>query len=110
MVTDMRCGFRLRRGQAFMELALGMLALALVLASLFGFSMYIFSSLDIHRDLRAEAGTAALNSGGGEEAYSSKIAGDSVRVEPLAAEYIFGSGKVEIREEVHIPAMSGLNQ
>jgi hypothetical protein len=47
---------RLRSGQAFMELALGMLALALVMAALFGFSMYIFSSLDIHRELRAEAG------------------------------------------------------
>lgn len=101
---------RLRSGQAFMELALGMLALALVMAALFGFSMYIFSSLDIHRELRAEAGLGALNSGGGEESYSSKTAGDTVQVEPLAADYIFGSREVEVHEEVHIPSMSGLRQ
>ena len=96
-------------GQAFMELALGMLALALVLSALFGFTAYILSSLRMQRDIRAEAGRGALNSGGGEESYSSKIADDTVEVEPLAATYIFGSSEVEVKEEVHIPAMSGLD-
>ena len=97
-------------GQAFVELALGMLAFALVLASLFAFTSYILSSLDMQSDLRAEAGRGALNAGGGDEAYSSKTAQDSVEVEPLAATYIFGSSEVEIKEEVHIPAMAGLDQ
>ena len=96
-------------GQAFVELALGMLALALVLAALFGFTAYILSSLRMQRDIRAEAGRGALNSGGGEESYSSKIADDTVEVEPLAATYIFGSSEVEVKEEVHIPSMSGLD-
>ena len=97
-------------GQAFVEMALGMFALALVLASLFGFTAYILGSLEMQRDLRADAGRGALNSGGGDEAYSSKTAQDSVEVEPLAATYIFGSSEVEIKEEVHIPAMAGLDQ
>ena len=96
-------------GQAFMELALGMLALALVLSALFGFTAYILSSLKMQRDIRADAGRGALNSCGGEESYSSKIADDTVEVEPLAATYIFGSSEVEVKEEVHIPAMSGLD-
>ena len=96
-------------GQAFMELALGMLALALVLSALFGFTAYILSSLKMQRHLRADAGRGALNAGGGDESYSSKIADDTVEVEPLAATYIFGSSEVEVKEEVHIPAMSGLD-
>ena len=99
-----------RSGQAFMELALGMLALALVLASLFAFTSYILSSLAMQRDLRADAGRGALNAAGGDESYSSKTARDTVEVEPLAATYIFGSSEVEIKEEVHIPAMAGLDQ
>jgi hypothetical protein len=99
-----------RRGQAFMEMAMGMLALALVLSALFGFTMYILSSLDMQKDLRAEAGVDALEAGGGDEAYSSKVSRDVVEVEPLAAKYIFGSTEVEVREEVHIPAMTGLDQ
>ena len=68
-------------GQAFMEMALGMLALALVLASLFGFTSYILSSLEMQRDLRADAGRGALEAGGGDESYSSKTAHDVVEVE-----------------------------
>jgi len=92
-----------------MELALGMLALALVLSALFGFTAYILSSLKMQRHLRADAGRGALNSGGGDESYSSKIATDTVEVEPFAATYIFGSSEVKLKEEVHIPAMSGLD-
>ncbi len=99
-----------RNGQAFMEMALGMLALALVLSALFGFTTYILKSLEIQRDIRADAGVPALESGGGDESYSSKTGNGKVEVEPLAATYIFGSSEVEMQEEVHIPAMSGLNQ
>lgn len=99
-----------RRGQAFMEMALGMLALALVLSALFAFTMYILSSLEMQGDLRAAAGRGALEAGGMDESYSSKISHDTVEVEPFAASYIFGTSSVEVREEVHIPVMSGLNQ
>lgn len=99
----------IRRGQAFMELALGMLALALVLSAIFGFASCILSSLRIQRDLRADAGRSALSAIGGEESYSSKHDHDVVEVEPFAATYIFGSSEVEVKEEVHIPAMSGLD-
>lgn len=95
----------LRRGQAFVELACGMLALALVLAALFGFTAYIVASLDGQRGMRARAGRAALTSGFG---YASASFSDTVTVEPMAAEYVFGATEVEVREEVHIPAMSGL--
>ena len=97
-------------GQAFMEMAIGMLALALVLASLFGFTSYILSSLEMQRDLRADAGRGALEAGGGDESYSSKTAHDVVEVEQFAADYVFGSSEVEVQEEVHIPAMAGLDQ
>ena len=97
-------------GQAFMEMALGMLALALVLASLFGFTSYILSSLERQRDLRADAGRGALEAGGGDESYSSKTAHDVVEVEQFAADYVFGSSEIEVQEEVHIPAMAGLDQ
>ncbi len=99
-----------RDGQAFVEMAIGMLALALVLSALFGFTSYILKSLDIQRDLRAEVGVSALNAGGGDESYCSKISHGSVETEPLAATYIFGSTEVKVREEVHIPAMAGLDQ
>ena len=49
-----------RRGQAFMEMALGMFAFALVLAALFGCADYILCSLEMQRTLRAEAGRSAL--------------------------------------------------
>lgn len=99
-----------RKGQAFMEMAIGMFALALVLSALFGFTSYILSSLEMQSELRADAGRAALGAGGGDEAYSSRIENHTVEVEPFAAEYVFGTTEVEVREEVHIPAMSGLDQ
>ncbi len=98
-----------RRGQAMMELALGMLALALVASTLFAFSEYIISSLEMHRHLRAEAGRGALNGSGGDATYSSRADSDTICVEKLAVDYVFGSDQAEIREEVHIPVMSGLN-
>ncbi len=107
MAIDLR---RARRGQAFMELAMGMLALALVLAGAFGFIEYTLCSLEIQRSLRAEAGRSALVSSGSEEAYVSASDSDTVLVEPLAAEYIFGTEEVEVKEEVHLPVMGGILQ
>lgn len=98
-----------RRGQAFAELAMGMLALALVLAALFGFFRYIVGSLEMQRSLRAQAGRSAMASTGGDGSYGSAADRDTVEVEPLAATYIFGSETVEFKEEVHLPAM-GLQQ
>lgn len=88
------------------ELALGMFALALVLSAIFGFSAYIVSSLEMQRELRVKAGRAALNSFG---SYSSAADSDTVRIEPFAADYIFGTEELKVREEVHIPAMGGLD-
>lgn len=99
----MATSFRARRGQAFMELAVGMLALALVLAALFSFTSIILGSLDMQRGMRAKAGRAAMSGHG--SSYASVIEHDRVEVEPMAAEYIFGSSEVEVREEVHIPNM-----
>ena len=96
-----------RRGQAFVELALGMLALALVLSTAFNFTLYILRSLEMQRTLRAEAGHQALAAGGGAGAYSSAAERDVVDVEPFAADFIFGSTSVPVEESVHIPNMKG---
>lgn len=89
---------------------MGMLALALVLAATFGFIEYILSSLEMQRSLRAEAGRNALVSSGTDGAFVTAKDTDTVTVEPMAAEYIFGSEKVEVREEVHMPVMGGILQ
>ncbi len=98
----------LRRGQAFMEMALGMFALALVLAATFGFLEYIISSLDMQRSLRAKAGRAALTAIGSDNSFVSASDSDTVTVEPLAAEYIFGSTEVPVKEAVYLPPMGGI--
>lgn len=99
----MATSFRARRGQAFMELAVGMLALALVFAAVFGFMGVIVRSLDMQRGMRAKAGRAAMDAHGGS--YASVVEHDKVEVEPFAAEYVFGTQEIEVREEVHIPNM-----
>ncbi len=99
----------LRRGQAFMELAIGMLALSLVLAAMFSFIGYIIESLDIQRDLRARVGVAALTAFGLGESYESAVETRTISLEPLAAEYIFGSEEIELQEAVYLPSMGGLN-
>ncbi|MBQ1568729.1 MAG: hypothetical protein IIZ70_02390 [Kiritimatiellae bacterium] len=92
-----------RRGQALVELAIGMFVVALVLSGLLAFGKYIVESLDEQRTMRADAGQGALGSVGGDGSYSSASRHASVTVSPLAAEYIFGSTTVEVKEEVHIP-------
>ncbi|MGN0855388.1 MAG: hypothetical protein ACI4R9_07710 [Kiritimatiellia bacterium] len=94
-----------RPGQAFMEMAVGMLATALVLAALFGCIRIILESMNRQRSLRAEAGRAAMASVGGDGAYSSAESHATIAVESFSAEYLFGSREIEVREEVHMPAM-----
>lgn len=94
-----------RRGQALVELAIGMVVVSLVLAGLFGFTKYIIASLNEQRTLRAEAGRSAMGGMGGDESYASATHSDTITVSPMAADYIFGSTEVTIKEEVHIPVM-----
>ena len=94
---------RAQRGQALMELAVGLFALSLVLAALIAFTSYILSSLDMQRTIRREAGTRAISSIG--SAYSSSSKNDTIEVDSLAAEYVFGKESVHVHEQVQMPAM-----
>ena len=96
---------KVRRGQAFVELAIGMFALALTFAALIGYATYIVGALDMGRRLRAEAGTDAMGSVGGDGAFAHATDAGAIEMEPMAAEYIFGSEEVEVKEEVHLPVM-----
>ena len=53
MVTELSLS---RRGQALMELAVGMFAFALVVTALCGFAVYIAKSLKMQNSLRTGAG------------------------------------------------------
>ena len=98
-------GTKLRSGQALVELAIGMVVVALVLAGVFGFTKYIVSSLNAFRTLRSDAGRSALTTVSGVGCYSSSAVSTTITVSPMAADYIFGSTSVNVKEEVHIPAM-----
>lgn len=99
---------KFKKGQALSELAVGMLAFALVASAVIGFALYIGKALEMQRTLRAEAGRGALHSIGGPGSYSSASDSKRMRVEPLAGEYIFGSTEVDIKENVYIPKMGVL--
>lgn len=77
---------RLRRGQALMELAVGMFTLALVVAALCGFATYIAKSLEIQNALRV----------GGKR-------NDTVDVSSPMSEYVFGSETLKISETLDWP-------
>ena len=79
-----------RRGQAMMELAAGMFALALVVSALCGFATYIAKSLRVQNELRRNGGRT--NSGS-----------DSVEVGEFASRYVFGSETLRIEERVEMP-------
>ncbi len=98
-----------RRGQALVELALGMLVVALVLAGVFAFTNYIITSLNAQRSLRADAGRDALGGVGADGSYATASASATITVSPLAADYIFGKKQVEVKEEVHLP-VTGLQR
>ena len=92
-----------RPGQALMELAVGMLALALVLSALFSFAAYVVSSLEMQRSLRAEAGRKAMNAAG--QGFATAKDSDTVELEQFAADYLFGENELKIEEEVQMPNM-----
>ena len=83
-----------RRGQALMELAVGMLALALVVSLLCGFAVYIARSLKAQNSLRTGIGT-----GGGANAKS-----DFVEIDDFSEKYAFGLPNLQIKEAVEMPS------
>ena len=76
-----------RRGQALMELATGMFALALVVSMLCGFAVYIAKSLKLQNSVRV--GSASTT--------------ETVEVSDFAAEYVFGTDTLKISEKVVMP-------
>lgn len=75
------------KGQALMELTVGLFALALVVSALCGFASYIAKSLKMQNSLRTGASSQH----------------DTVEVSDFAAEYIFGTGQLKIHEKVTLP-------
>ena len=92
-------------GQALVELAVAMLAVALVLAGLLAFSDCILASLGIQREARSEAGTSAFGSTGTGGGYSTVTRKKSVRVSGLAGEKIFGRSTATVGESIHMTPM-----
>ncbi len=80
-----------KRGQALMELAVGMFVIALVVSVLCVYAIYISKSLKAQNSLRGGS-TATSNS-----------KSDTVDVGKFASEHLFGKGKLEIREKVVMP-------
>ncbi len=100
---------KMRKGQAFLELTIGLFALVLVIVAALGFQDYILTSLEIHRTMRARVGGAALGAIGDSQSYISATESDAIEVEPIAATYIFGKAQIKLQEEIHMPAMGGIN-
>ena len=76
-----------RRGQAMMELAVGMFALALVVSALCGFAVCIVNSLKMQNSLRV-----------GNSSQSETVEFDS-----FAAKYVFGTESLKLKEKVVMP-------
>ena len=76
-----------RRGQALIELAVGMFTLALVVSALCGFAVYIARSLRLQNTLR---GASAEHPA-------------PVEVSSFAADWIFGKTMLKIEEPFHMP-------
>ena len=74
---------RTRKGQALIELAVGLFTLALIVSALYSFTLYIGRSLEIENHIRAP----------GQATYA-----DSVRLDAFAAEKVFGSSVLHIME------------
>lgn len=75
------------RGQALMELAVGLFALALVVSALCGFAHYIAKSLRVQNELRV----------GGKRS-------DSVEISSWAAQHVFGAETLKISEKLNWPS------
>ena len=74
---------RTRRGQALMELAVGMLTIAILLSAFFFFVKYIVRSLEIENHLRKP----------GQGTYA-----DSIELDDFAAKEVFGLKNLHIME------------
>lgn len=79
---------KMRRGQAMIELAFGMLALTLVVSALCGFAVYIARSLEMQNSLRVRDNSQH----------------DTLEVSDFAAEYIFNKTTIDIKEKVELPS------
>jgi hypothetical protein len=92
-----------KSAQALMEMALGMLALSLVVSALVAFSSYIAKGLEIQHEARSQAGVSAVNSSSSVVSFSSSARSADIEVDRIAAEYIFGEQRIKIKEEVNVP-------
>ena len=86
---------RMRRGQALTELAVGLLALVIVVLSLVVFAHYIVRSLEIENSLR-----------GRPKGVADKIELEKVDVSGFASEKIFGTKVLHIKEPMPNPRPS----
>ena len=73
---------RIRRGQALMELAVGLFALALLVSALVTFALYIVRSLEIENHLRGNA----------------KGVSDKIEIDGFSETFLFGVRNLHIRE------------
>ena len=77
-----------RRGQALMELAAGMLALAIVVSAICTFSIYIVRSLEVQNSLRS----------------SSPKPNKPVKVEDFAVRHFTGKDTIKMDEHAVMPS------
>lgn len=103
MATDRQAR---RRGQAMIELAMGMFALALVLSALFTIANYALKSMEVQRTIRADAGRSAMIATG--SGFITRSGKDRVEVERFAEAYMTGSSTLKIEERVSMPGMGVL--
>ena len=74
---------RTRRGQALIELAIGMFTVALILGALFYFVRYIARSLEIENHIRAP----------GQATHTAEV-----QLDDFAADKVFGTRTLDIKE------------
>lgn len=79
----------IRKGQALTELAIGVFALALLVTSLCAFAEYIVKSLKMQNSLRVGSSSQQ----------------DQVKLNDFAAEKVFGTSELKIKEKVEMPSM-----
>lgn len=85
-----RCPFPYERGQALIELAVGLFTLALVVSALCGFAVYVARSLEAQNELRTTADGTNSRS-------------DSVEVGDFSSRYVFGQDVLNISARVEMP-------
>lgn len=98
------------KGQAMIELAVGMFALVLVVSALSSFTIYIVKGLEAERRVRADAGRDAIEFTDTSEnpAYRFADRVEPMEVDSISAKYLFGTEEVSVHESVYMPPMRGL--